>query len=87
MAISHVLILTFLKDTFGKSNVLLNSLHRSYKRNNANGENFSYVLQQETEVLASCSYEHQTKCGEEVGILYQSVSEDLFTGFILHCKG
>ncbi|KAL9410808.1 hypothetical protein AB3S75_044558 [Citrus x aurantiifolia] len=76
-----------LKDTFGKSNVLINSLHQSYKRNNANGENFSSFLRQETEVLASCSYEHQTKWGEEVGILYQSVSEDLFTGFILHCKG
>ncbi|KAH9682177.1 cellulose synthase-like protein G3 [Citrus sinensis] len=45
-----------LKDTFGKSNVLINSLHQSYKQNNANGENFSNVLQEETGVLASCRF-------------------------------
>lgn len=76
-----------LKDTFGESNVFIKSLHQSYKHKNVNGENFSNELRQETEVLASCSYEHQTKWGEEVGFSYQSVSEDFFTGFILHCKG
>ncbi|KAJ4722626.1 Cellulose synthase [Melia azedarach] len=76
-----------LKNSFGGSNVFVKSLHPNYKHNNVNERNFSSALLQEAKILASCTYEYSTKWGEEVGLLYQSVSEDFFTGFILHCKG
>ncbi|KAL3724730.1 hypothetical protein ACJRO7_029834 [Eucalyptus globulus] len=47
----------------------------------------SAAFWREAQFLASCGYESGTKWGQEVGFLYQSVAEDYFTGFTLHCKG
>ncbi|WJZ87260.1 hypothetical protein VitviT2T_006656 [Vitis vinifera] len=76
-----------LKQYFGPSNGLIKSLGQSYPCKVIEDGSFSTRLQQETQFLASCSYEEHTKWGEEIGFLYNSVLEDYFTGFILHCKG
>ncbi|KAM4127285.1 hypothetical protein ACJW30_02G078300 [Castanea mollissima] len=76
--------LTELKQSFGSSNELIKSLRGNYQPNAIKGQQ---GLLKETQVLASCTYENDTKWGKEVGFLYDSVAEDLFTGFILHCKG
>ncbi|KAM3708172.1 hypothetical protein ACJW31_02G077200 [Castanea mollissima] len=73
-----------LKHSFGSSNELIKSLHGSYKPYVINDQ---YGLLEETHLLASCTYENDTKWGKEVGFLYNSVLEDYFTGFTLHCKG
>ncbi|KAL5851931.1 hypothetical protein ACOSQ3_007049 [Xanthoceras sorbifolium] len=72
-----------LKTCFGSSNLFIKSL----RQNMVDGGNFSTTLLQEAKVLASSAYESNTEWGEKVGFLYQSVAEDFFTGFILHCKG
>ncbi|XP_058001137.1 cellulose synthase-like protein G2 [Hevea brasiliensis] len=79
--------LTELKDAFGLSNEFIKSLGRNYKANVISDGNFSSTCLQETKLLASCSYESHTKWGEEASFLYLSVTEDVFTGYMLHCKG
>ncbi|GMP56093.1 hypothetical protein CsSME_00020696 [Camellia sinensis var. sinensis] len=75
-----------LKESFGSSNDFIKSLGRHYKLNH--GDIWSKMLIKETQILASCAYENQTKWGKEVGFLYFSVAEDYFTDFInLHGKG
>ncbi|KAI8010356.1 Cellulose synthase-like protein G2 [Camellia lanceoleosa] len=75
-----------LKESFGSSNDFIKSLGRHYKPNHS--DVWSKMLVKETQILASCAYENQTKWGQEVGFLYFSVVEDYFTGFInLHGKG
>ncbi|XP_028064875.1 cellulose synthase-like protein G2 [Camellia sinensis] len=74
------------KQCFGSSNDFIKSLDRHYKPNHSNFSNT--MLFKETQILASCAYENQTKWGKEVGFLYFSVVEDYFTDFInLHGKG
>ncbi|KAL7220167.1 hypothetical protein ACSBR2_013101 [Camellia fascicularis] len=75
-----------LKESFGSSNDFIKSLGRHYKSNHS--DIWSKMLVKETQILASCAYENQTKWGKEVGFLYFSVVEDCFTDFInLHGKG
>ncbi|XVE65889.1 hypothetical protein DITRI_Ditri08aG0035700 [Diplodiscus trichospermus] len=77
-----------LKNLFGSSNEFIKSLHQNYKPNlNNDGECSNMMLLEEAKVLASCSYEDQTKWGKEVGFLYDAVAEDFLTGFTLQCKG
>ncbi|CAK8577640.1 unnamed protein product [Lathyrus sativus] len=45
------------------------------------------TLLEEPHLLVSSRYEIGTKWGQDVGFLYDSVVEDFFTGFILHCNG
>ncbi|KAG6668692.1 hypothetical protein CIPAW_01G188900 [Carya illinoinensis] len=73
-----------LKKTFGSSNELIQSLGRNYKPNVIQGQP---GLPKDAQLLASSTYENDTKWGKEVGFLYDSVAEDFFTGFILHCRG
>ncbi|KAM4127284.1 hypothetical protein ACJW30_02G078200 [Castanea mollissima] len=73
-----------LKQSFGSSNELIKSLLGNYK---SNALNVQHRLLEETQLLASCTYEKDTKWGKEVGFLYDSVVEDYLTGFTLHCKG
>ncbi|BFG15497.1 hypothetical protein CerSpe_017720 [Prunus speciosa] len=74
-----------LRQSFGPSIEFIKSLHQNNKpdmlihRKNA--------LLNEAQLLASCTFENGTKWGEEVGFMYGSVAEDVFTGFRLHCKG
>ncbi|TXG72255.1 hypothetical protein EZV62_000834 [Acer yangbiense] len=72
-----------LKNSFGSSNLFV----KSVRQNIVDGGNLSNALLQEAKVLASSTYESNTEWGEKVGFLYESVAEDFFTGFILHCKG
>ncbi|CAL5331917.1 unnamed protein product [Camellia sinensis] len=37
--------------------------------------------------VISCSYEDKTEWGKEVGWIYGSVTEDILTGFKMHCHG
>ncbi|KAI7980358.1 Cellulose synthase-like protein G2 [Camellia lanceoleosa] len=75
-----------LKESLGSSNDFIKSLGRYYKPNHS--DIWSKMLVKETQILASCAYENQTKWGKEVGFLYFSVVEDVFTDFInLHGKG
>ncbi|KMZ76186.1 Cellulose synthase-like CSLG, family GT2 [Zostera marina] len=37
--------------------------------------------------VAGATYEHNTKWGCEFGFRYGSLTEDFYTGFILHCEG
>ncbi|KAF5466008.1 hypothetical protein F2P56_015967 [Juglans regia] len=73
-----------LKQSFGSSNELIKSVRRIYEPNLMDDQD---SLQKVTQLLASCSYETNTKWGKEVGFLYDSVVEDYFTGFRLHCDG
>ncbi|KAI8009677.1 Cellulose synthase-like protein G2 [Camellia lanceoleosa] len=74
------------KRYFGSSNDFIKSLGQHYKPNHSDFSNA--MLFKETQILASCDYENQTKWGKEVGFLYFSVVEDYFTDFInLHGKG
>ncbi|XP_057748259.1 cellulose synthase-like protein G2 [Arachis stenosperma] len=77
--------LTQLKEYFGSSNEFIKSLTQNYTSDSASGGNA--LLEGETHLLASCEYEINTKWGQEVGFLYDSVVEDYLTGFILHCNG
>ncbi|KAL0432060.1 UNVERIFIED_CONTAM: Cellulose synthase A catalytic subunit [UDP-forming] [Sesamum radiatum] len=42
---------------------------------------------QEAMHLISCGYEDKTEWGKEVGWIYGSVTEDILTGFKMHCHG
>ncbi|VAI33438.1 unnamed protein product [Triticum turgidum subsp. durum] len=37
--------------------------------------------------LAACTYEHGTQWGDEIGVKYGCVVEDVNTGFAIHCRG
>ncbi|XP_034686472.1 cellulose synthase-like protein G2 [Vitis riparia] len=77
-----------LRESFGPSNEFIRSLGQNYKPSvSEDGNSLSTIHLQETQLLASCSYENQTMWGKEVGFLYQSVVEDYLTGFIMHCRG
>jgi len=74
-----------LRRYFGPSNEFIKSLGWHYKH--SDHQNFSSLMK-ETQFLASCAYENQTKWGKEVGFLYFSVAEDYFTSLVnMHCKG
>ncbi|KAF5950721.1 hypothetical protein HYC85_012714 [Camellia sinensis] len=52
-----------LKESFGSSNDFIKSLGRHYKPNHS--DVWSKMLVKETQILASCAYENQTKWGKE----------------------
>ncbi|BAT95437.1 Cellulose synthase A catalytic subunit 4 [UDP-forming] [Vigna angularis] len=45
------------------------------------------VLIKEAIHVISCDYEEKTEWGKEIGWLYGSVTEDILTGFNMHCRG
>ncbi|KAL6583217.1 Cellulose synthase A catalytic subunit 2 UDP-forming [Orobanche minor] len=47
----------------------------------------STSLLQEAIHVISCGYEDKTEWGKEVGWIYGSVTEDILTGFKMHCHG
>ncbi|KAB1219131.1 Cellulose synthase-like protein E6 [Morella rubra] len=61
-----------LKQSFGSSNELIKSLRQNFKPNAINDQ---HILRQETQLLASCTYENDTKWGKEARFVS------------LHCKG
>ncbi|XP_047314819.1 cellulose synthase A catalytic subunit 2 [UDP-forming]-like isoform X2 [Impatiens glandulifera] len=50
------------------------------------GESATNLLREAIHVV-SCSYEDKTEWGKEVGWIYGSVTEDILTGFKMHCHG
>ncbi|XP_021721799.1 cellulose synthase-like protein E6 [Chenopodium quinoa] len=74
-----------LRHTFGSSNLLIKSVRQIDEPNHPNKFSSDYL--QEAHFLASCVYEEDTLWGEKVGFRYDSVVEDVMTGYILHSKG
>ncbi|KAJ1383934.1 Nucleotide-diphospho-sugar transferase [Sesbania bispinosa] len=74
-----------LRQYFGTSNEFIKSLKQNCTSNLVTVGHT--LVKEETLLLASCNYEIGTKWGKEVGFLYGTVSEDVHTGFMLHCNG
>ncbi|XP_008235611.1 PREDICTED: cellulose synthase A catalytic subunit 4 [UDP-forming] [Prunus mume] len=49
--------------------------------------NNSQTLVKEAIHVISCGYEEKTEWGKEIGWIYGSVTEDILTGFKMHCRG
>ncbi|MBA0861338.1 hypothetical protein Goshw_026976 [Gossypium schwendimanii] len=49
-------------------------------------ESASY-LEETCKVLASCTFEHNTTWGKEMGLIYGFLVEDIITGLNIQCKG
>ncbi|KAG0477549.1 hypothetical protein HPP92_012268 [Vanilla planifolia] len=50
------------------------------------GTNKSVLIKEAIHVI-SCCYEEKTDWGKEIGWIYGSVTEDILTGFKMHCRG
>uniref|UniRef100_A0A5B6ZRQ2 cellulose synthase (UDP-forming) n=1 Tax=Davidia involucrata TaxID=16924 RepID=A0A5B6ZRQ2_DAVIN len=50
------------------------------------GTNSTLLIKEAIHVI-SCGYEEKTEWGKEIGWIYGSVTEDILTGFKMHCRG
>ncbi|XP_077252785.1 cellulose synthase A4 isoform X2 [Tasmannia lanceolata] len=50
------------------------------------GTNTNGLVKEAIHVI-SCGYEEKTEWGKEIGWIYGSVTEDILTGFKMHCRG
>ncbi|XP_009781300.1 cellulose synthase A catalytic subunit 4 [UDP-forming] isoform X2 [Nicotiana sylvestris] len=50
------------------------------------GTNPTTLIKEAIHVI-SCGYEEKTEWGKEIGWIYGSVTEDILTGFKMHCRG
>ncbi|KAL1366403.1 hypothetical protein HN51_014231 [Arachis hypogaea] len=50
------------------------------------GTNSQNLIKEAIHVI-SCGYEDKTEWGKEIGWIYGSVTEDILTGFKMHCRG
>ncbi|THU66536.1 hypothetical protein C4D60_Mb05t15180 [Musa balbisiana] len=50
------------------------------------GSNSAGLIKEAIHVI-SCGYEEKTEWGKEIGWIYGSVTEDILTGFKMHCRG
>ncbi|XP_057474655.1 cellulose synthase A catalytic subunit 4 [UDP-forming]-like [Actinidia eriantha] len=50
------------------------------------GTNSTALIKEAIHVI-SCGYEEKTEWGKEIGWIYGSVTEDILTGFKMHCRG
>ncbi|KAK9756861.1 hypothetical protein RND81_01G125400 [Saponaria officinalis] len=50
------------------------------------GTNSTGLIKEAIHVI-SCGYEEKTEWGKEIGWIYGSVTEDILTGFKMHCRG
>ncbi|KAK6917714.1 Cellulose synthase [Dillenia turbinata] len=71
--------------TFGLSSVFIEStlMERGGVPDSANP---STLIKEAIHVI-SCGYEEKTEWGKEIGWIYGSVTEDILTGFKMHCRG
>ncbi|XP_021752288.1 cellulose synthase-like protein E1 [Chenopodium quinoa] len=74
-----------LRHTFGSSNLLIKSLSQIDEPEYPRKLSSDYL--QEAQFLATCVYEEETQWGKKVGFRYDTVVEDVMTGYILHSKG
>ncbi|KAK4256759.1 hypothetical protein QN277_006443 [Acacia crassicarpa] len=74
-----------LEKRFGQSPVFVAS---TLLENGGLPPNVSHLsLLKEAIQVISCGYEDKTEWGKEVGWIYGSVTEDILTGFKMHCHG
>ncbi|KAL5716495.1 cellulose synthase (UDP-forming) [Ranunculus cassubicifolius] len=71
--------------TFGLSSVFIESTMMEYG-GVADSANPSTLIKEAIHVI-SCGYEEKTSWGKEIGWIYGSVTEDILTGFKMHCRG
>ncbi|PIA33940.1 hypothetical protein AQUCO_03900062v1 [Aquilegia coerulea] len=71
--------------TFGLSAVFIESTMMEYG-GVADSGNPSTLIKEAIHVI-SCGYEEKTAWGKEIGWIYGSVTEDILTGFKMHCRG
>ncbi|KAF7150574.1 hypothetical protein RHSIM_Rhsim02G0145300 [Rhododendron simsii] len=71
--------------TFGMSSVFIESTLMEYG-GVAESSNPSLLIKEAIQVI-SCGYEEKTAWGKEIGWIYGSVTEDILTGFKMHCRG
>ncbi|GMN43512.1 hypothetical protein TIFTF001_012703 [Ficus carica] len=71
--------------TFGLSSVFIES---TLMENGGvpDSVNPSTLIMEAIHVI-SCGYEEKTEWGKEIGWIYGSVTEDILTGFKMHCRG
>ncbi|XP_042422024.1 cellulose synthase A catalytic subunit 4 [UDP-forming]-like [Zingiber officinale] len=71
--------------TFGQSSVFIES---TLMENGGVPEsaNSSTLIKEAIHVIG-CGYEEKTEWGKEIGWIYGSVTEDILTGFKMHCRG
>ncbi|KAI3732690.1 hypothetical protein L1987_63897 [Smallanthus sonchifolius] len=50
------------------------------------GTNSNSLIKEAIHVI-SCGYEEKTEWGKEIGWIYGSITEDILTGFKMHCRG
>ncbi|WOK94627.1 cellulose synthase A catalytic subunit 5 [Canna indica] len=74
-----------LEKKFGQSPVFVASTLQE-NGGNFRGVGFASCLSEAMHVI-SCGYEDKTEWGKEVGWIYGSVTEDILTGFKMHCHG
>ncbi|TYI04752.1 hypothetical protein ES332_A10G041300v1 [Gossypium tomentosum] len=76
---------TSFEKTFGLSSVFIES---TLMENGgvAESANPSTLIKEAIHVIG-CGYEEKTAWGKEIGWIYGSVTEDILTGFKMHCRG
>ncbi|KAL9245079.1 hypothetical protein vseg_018773 [Gypsophila vaccaria] len=74
-----------LEKKFGQSPVFIASTLME-EGGMAQGVNEASLLREAIHVI-SCGYEDKSEWGKEVGWIYGSVTEDILTGFKMHCHG
>ncbi|KAM1008395.1 hypothetical protein ACFX13_004912 [Malus domestica] len=76
---------TSFEKTFGLSSVFIES---TLMENGgvAESSNPSTLIKEAIHVI-SCGYEEKTAWGKEIGWIYGSITEDILTGFKMHCRG
>ncbi|KAJ3677902.1 hypothetical protein LUZ60_001705 [Juncus effusus] len=75
-----------LEKKFGQSPVFVTSTLKQNETINNNNIDLAESLKEAVHVI-SCGYEDKTEWGKEVGWIYGSVTEDILTGFKMHCHG
>ncbi|XP_061365416.1 probable cellulose synthase A catalytic subunit 3 [UDP-forming] [Gastrolobium bilobum] len=70
---------------FGQSPIFIASTQLENGETLKHG-NFASQLTEAIHVI-SCGYEEKTEWGKEVGWIYGSITEDILTGFKMHCHG
>ncbi|KAM0853414.1 hypothetical protein ACQ4PT_051093 [Festuca glaucescens] len=46
-----------------------------------------YETEEKAKSLATCTYEHNTQWGDDIGVKYGCPVEDVITGLAIHCRG
>ncbi|CAN1268160.1 Cellulose synthase A catalytic subunit 6 [UDP-forming] [Linum perenne] len=77
---------TKLEKRFGQSPVFIIAATVMENGGVPRGANSASLLKEAIHVI-SCGYEDKTEWGKEVGWIYGSVTEDILTGFKMHCHG